>query len=101
MPYQNVKHYSAGCSNAVVPIGLSQPVAIAYINSNVSNITHLVDSNNKTARFHFRETSQMLNNSLCHIISLEVYRGKDQATEIRHDGFFTCCNGSIEVGHVL
>ena len=91
---QNIKRYSAGCSNAVVPVGF---ITIANIGS---NITHLVDSDNSTTRFYFNETSQMLNNGLCHIISLEVYRGKDQATEIRNDGFFTSSNGSIEVGNV-
>ena len=94
---QNIKRYSAGCSNALVPVGFSQFITIATVDS---YITHLVDSDNRITRFYFNETSQMLNNSLCHIISLEVYRGKDQATEIRNDGFFTSSDGSIEVGNV-
>ena len=39
-----------------------------------------------------------MNNSFCDISSLEVYRGKEQATEISHEGFCLSDDGSIEVG---
>ncbi len=38
-----------------------------------------------------------VNNSLCHISSLEVYRGREQAIEISHDGFSLTENGTINV----
>ena len=79
-------------------MGSSQLIAIAYVESNVSNVTHLkADSEDKNTRFYIRETKQVLNNSVCHVVSLEVYRGRDKATEIRHDGFSISYDGSIEV----
>jgi hypothetical protein len=40
-----------------------------------------------------------VNNTLCHISSLEVYRGREQAIEISHDGFLLTENGNINVCH--
>ena len=47
--------------------------------------------------FEFNRTDQLVNNSVCHISSLKVYRGRDQAIEISHEGFFLNDNGNIEV----
>ena len=42
---------------------------------------------------------QLVNSSetLCNISSLGVYRGREQTTEISHDGFSLGHNGTIEV----
>ena len=45
----------------------------------------------------FRNTSEQVNSSTCHISTLEVYRGREQAIEISHEGFSLSDNGSIEV----
>ena len=41
--------------------------------------------------------AQHVNGSLCQIISLEVYRGKTQTTEISHAGFVLGNKGAFEV----
>ena len=78
----------------------SDPVTIAFLQFNTSNIVSLLVRNEDTlsnARFHFNDTDQLVNNSACHIDSLEVYRGREQAIEISHDGFSLTENGTIEV----
>ena len=92
-------YYCTGCSHAVVPIEESHLTAIVFIDSlNTSIVTHLrADSRDQISRFHFSETLQALNNSFCQVASLEVYRGREQAIEISHDGFSLNDNGSIEV----
>ena len=47
--------------------------------------------------FGFNETNQPVNSSFCNISNLKVYRGKEQAIEISHQGFFINDSGSIEV----
>ena len=42
-----------------------------------------------------------LNSSICHISSLEVYRGREQAIEISHGGFSLSSNGTIKVYIIL
>jgi hypothetical protein len=46
------------------------------------------------------KTDQLVNSSLCHISSLEVYRGRDQAINISDQGFSLSENGSIEVDKI-
>ena len=43
------------------------------------------------------ETQEAISGSFCHINNLEVYRGRGQAYEIRHDGLSLSHNGNIEV----
>ena len=40
---------------------------------------------------------QQVNSLVCHIASLEVYRGRRQITEISHDGFSLSETGTVEV----
>ena len=47
--------------------------------------------------FKINETDELVNSSLCHISSLEVYRGQQQAIEISNQGFSLIDNGSIKV----
>ena len=42
-----------------------------------------------------------LNSSTCQISSLEVYRGREQAIEISHQGFSLSDNGNIQVHKLL
>ena len=70
-------------------------IAIANPSMSSSIIT-LVEADGG-AIFHFRETDQPVNSSVCHISSLEVYRGREQAIEISHQGFSLSSNGTIEV----
>jgi hypothetical protein len=42
-----------------------------------------------------------LNNSTCQISSLEVYRGREQAIEINHQGFSLSDSGTIKVHQLL
>lgn len=47
--------------------------------------------------FGFNETKKSVNSSFCNISSLEVYRGREQAAEISHQGFSLNSSGSVEV----
>ena len=44
-----------------------------------------------------KSTNESLNNSVCDISSLEVYRGREQAIEINHTGFILGNSGTFEV----
>ena len=68
------------------------------INSQYSVITHTDKYFTEyVVTFGFNGTNQMVNSSFCIVSSLEVYRGREQAIEIGHQGFSPCDNGSIEV----
>ena len=57
------------------------------------------DSKAKIANASIISTSNQAHTdgSLCQINSLQVYRGKKQATEISHNGFFLSAKGAFEV----
>ena len=42
-------------------------------------------------------TQQLVNGSICQISSLEVYRGRDDTTEISNGGLSLSENGTVEV----
>ena len=91
--------YCTGCSHSVVSNDLeaSHLVAVASINTDLSNISYLLIRDiNIPERFYFNGTNQSVDNC-CHIDSLEVYRGREQAIEISHDGFSLTENGTVEV----
>ena len=48
-----------------------------------------------------KSTNESLNNSVCDISSLEVYRGREQAIEINHTGFILGNSGTFEVNRFL
>ena len=94
----NLCYMHAGCSFTVIPTRSSSLIAVAVLDSRTPNVTYLLaDSIHIPENFHFNETDQLVNSSLCHIASLEVYRGRDQAIEINHGGFFLSDNGTIQV----
>ena len=93
--------HSAGCSEAIVPTSSLHPTTISVFDRPSPNVTHLLtgaaNGTKYIETFKFNETSQLVNSSLCYISSLEVYRGRDQAIEISHQGFSLNNNGNIEV----
>ena len=74
----------------------SDIVAWLFLQLNSSNVVHLLADKGANGRFHFNETDHLVDNS-CQINSLEVYRGREQAIEISHEGFSLTQNGSVEV----
>ena len=92
-----IYYYShSGCSEAIVPTSSLHLTTIAVFDSS-SAITYLLTRMGNDEMFKINETDQLVNSSLCHISSLEVYRGRDQAIEISHQGFSLSDNGSIKV----
>ena len=63
--------------------------AATPFNSEASNLTDAV--------VYHRPTDQPVNNVFCHITSLEVYRGRNEAIKISHNGFHLNQRGAIEV----
>ena len=87
-----------GCSTAVVPIYSTFLIPTATIDHRYSAITNTDDKfNDYLVIFGFNGTNQTVNSSFCYISSLEVYRGREQAIVINHQGFSLSYNGSIEV----
>ena len=63
--------------------------AATPLNFDISNLTDAV--------VYHRPTDQPVNSAFCHITSLEVYRGRNDAIKISHDGFHLNRRGTIEV----
>ena len=98
-----IVHDYVGCTFAVTPTRQST-FLVSLVNkiteSQHSAITNVMGTNNfieYVVSFGFNETNQPVNSSFCDISSLEVYRGREQAIEISHQGFFINDSGSIEV----
>ena len=95
----------AGCSFSVAPskeisyltltLAITEPgqqhllMAATTINSS-NQVTN--------ATIVYNETSQLVPivSSVCRITSLEVYRGRDHVTRIRHNGFSLSDSGTVE-----
>ena len=75
--------------------------AIAVLDSRTSNITSLMVEVDVDAIFKFNGSNQPVNNSFCHIASLEVFRGWNRSIMINHDRFSLTVNGSIEVRQII
>ena len=73
-------------------------IPIADIDRKGSSVVNLETDFDSISTFIFNDTEQSVNNSFCDISSLEVYRGREQAIEISHEGFCLSDDGSIEVG---
>ena len=67
----------------------------SFDNRKSSDIISIIIDTSST--FNFNETGKVVNGSFCHISSLEVYRGREQANEVNHAGFSLRDNGTIEV----
>ena len=91
--------YNTECSALIIPNETSSLIAVASTSSSTSTL--VVDaSTGGGATFYFRDTEQLINKSVCDIDSLEVYRGREQAIEISHDGFTLSNSGTFEVSHL-
>ena len=88
--------FLAGCGASIPSMEPIIPIA-ADLTSQSSSTIYLVTTITAASRFIFNDTNQSVNSSFCQISSLEVYRGREQAIEISHQGFSLSDNGSIEV----
>jgi hypothetical protein len=89
---------TVGCSTTVAPIYSTSLIPATAIDSQYSAIVTFDDSFKEyVVTFGFSGTNQTVNNNFCNVSSLEVYRGRQQAIEISHQGFSLSDNGSIEV----
>ena len=75
-----------------------------YINNSTASAAAVVNSSNEiddvlivTNEPHDQCCSQPVTSSSCQIAALEVYRGREQAIEIRHGGFSLSDRGTVEV----
>ena len=101
MIYAELYNYypHSGCSDAIVPTSSLHLTTIAVFDP-TSTIIYLstgAENGDTYEMFKINETDQLVNSSLCQISSLEVYRGRDRAIEISHQGFSLGENGSIKV----
>ena len=87
------------CSFAITATGEPyQPIlTINAMNRSRLQIIHGTETQNVTVIV--TSTKKQVNNSVCRISSLEVYRGREQAIEIGHDGFSLGNSGTIEVNN--
>ena len=65
--------------------------------NDTERITAVTPFNFTDAVVYHRPTDQPVKNAFCHISSLEVYRGRNKANRISHDGFHLNQRGAIEV----
>ena len=95
-----INYHHSGCTDAIVPTSSLHNniiiTTIAVLDSS-SAITYLLGNVTTYKTFKINETNQLVNSSFCHISSLEVYRGRQQAIEISNQGFSLSENGSIKV----
>lgn len=89
-------HNDVECSNAIVPTESEDTIAVSSTSSNITRLTVTAEVDGG-ATFRFSEEEKPLESSLCHVSSLEVFRGRSQAIKIDHDGFSLGPNGTIEV----
>ena len=94
--------YNIVCSFVITPfgeIGLTQRLLLRIEITGTSTTAQTLKTNDGIvdAIVTFRSREEQVNGSLCQISSLEVYRGRDQAIEISHQGFSLSDNGTIEV----
>ena len=86
----------AVCNHAVVPS--SRLIGNALFSISSYSPSYLVGNDPNIAEsFYFNGTDQPVNSTFCHIASLEVFRGWEQAIEVDHDGFSLSDNGTIRV----
>lgn len=83
------------CLFTITPIGeVYMPRLLLNITKmeGISTTVQTIGANdqivNAVITFMIRSTAELVNNSHCHITSLEAYRGKEQAIEINHGASF-------------
>ena len=92
---------ATACSSPIIPVRATlSENSIAFLDFSrisVDNSTTVIGADTNDTVFVVSETSQPINNSFCRISSLEVYRGREQAIKISHEGFSLNDNGTINV----
>ena len=95
----------AECPFAITPSGEPHELRLTVNTCTVKENSRIqtINSNNQAANAIIitNSTKKPLNNSMCNISSLEVYRGREQAIEISHQGFSLGDSGSIQVYKLL
>ena len=98
----NSFHTDTECNSAIIPSNSTERIAIAAPSMPSSITALIVEADDKGGtRFHFYETDEAINSSVCQIASLEVYRGRKQAISINYRGFSMSDSGAIEVSHEI
>ena len=94
----NVIFYTE-CSHPIIPVQSSHLLAlpVAPLNNTSYLAVDTTLSKQNGVGFRFNGTDQIVNSSFCHILSLEVYRGREQVTGISHQGFSLTDSGAVEV----
>ena len=90
------------CSFAITPTG--EPHQLSLIIKTVNGTSRLQTINGSSAlnaTVITRSTGGQVDQSIYHISSLEVYRGRKQAIEISYDGFSLSDSGTIEVYNII
>ena len=91
------------CVFAITPVEdsnnsrLDLKITITNSTLTLGQTTSGYEITNAAVTFKNHSAIEKVNSTVCHISTLEVYRGRDQAIEIRHSGFSLGDNGSIEV----
>ena len=89
--------YFIECSHSLIANDSSNHIPTVLFNSN-SNFTFLmVGGKNINGMFYFNGTDQLVEKTSCQIVSLEVYRGREQTIQISHHGFSLTDDGAVEV----
>ena len=70
-----------------------------FENETSLSMTYSTNNTSMTAKVISANSTNNVNGSLCHIVSLEVYRGRRQAFNISFSGFNINDNGNIVVNH--
>ena len=93
------------CGFAFIP-SEGQPnltTALVFINQSGSKLDQLKIADRSTSQIDaavsiiINGTHQLINESLCQIASLEVYRGRNQIIEISHNGLSLSEGGTVQV----
>jgi hypothetical protein len=84
----------------IIPNEPSNLIAVALTSTSVATlVVDPIASADGGAMFYFEDIEQPINKSVCDIASLEVYRGREQAIKISHNGFTLSNSGTFEVSH--
>ena len=84
------------CSFAITPKGQPQNLSV-ILGIGINGTSTSIGTEITYVTVTFKDTGQPVNSSICQISSLEVYRGREQAIEISHQGFSLSDDYSIEV----
>jgi hypothetical protein len=81
--------YFTECPFAITPTGEPHELRLTVNTVEENSRLQTISGNNQAADAAIitKSTNESLNNSVCGISSLEVYRGREKAIEVNHTGF--------------